>query len=154
MRENKKAYVVSFTRYQLNNYKVFSGLFYNTKPLTNYQNLQLITLLHEEKVEKIKNKKLNARRFLGNFARGCEISQGFGNSQPLQNFTLRNFAGQPKFATLANLTSLALHVLLMLLPSSMLLSSNLQLDSSHLDLNPYPQDIKSLTTAKLATKFD
>ena len=54
MRENKKAYVVSFTRYQLNSYKVFSGLFYNTKPITNYQNLQLITLLHEKKEGKNK----------------------------------------------------------------------------------------------------
>ena len=54
----------------------------------------------------------------------------------------------------ANFTKLALHVLLLLLPSSMLFSSELHLDSSCLDLNPCPQDIKSLKTTKLATKFD
>ena len=85
MRENKKASVVSFTGYQLNNYKVISGLFSNTKPLTNYKNLQLITLLHEEKVGKIKNQKVKVGRFVGvaKICSPCKISQGCEKSHPL-----------------------------------------------------------------------
>ena len=76
MKENIKLPAKAFTKYELNVYKVFSRLFYNPKPLTNYQNLQLITLLHEDKWEKIKIKKL---KFVNKFRRGCE------NSQPLRN---------------------------------------------------------------------
>ena len=73
--EKTKLHVEAFSGCELNVYKVFLRLFYNTKPITNFQNLQLITLLHEEKVKKkIKNPKVKAGRFGGNFAGGCEIS--------------------------------------------------------------------------------
>ena len=56
-RKNIKLLAKAFIEYQLNVYKVFSRIFYNTKPLTNYQKLQLITLLHEDKLGKIQKSK-------------------------------------------------------------------------------------------------
>ena len=55
MKENTKLPEQAFSKtIFLNNelpvYKVFSGLFHTTKLITNYQNIQLITLLHEDKL--------------------------------------------------------------------------------------------------------
>ena len=84
----------AFTKYQLNVNKVFSGLFYNTKPLTNYQKVQLITLLHEDKLGK--NQKSKSQSLQTNlvgvakiFATLAKFSQG-----------LRIFATPAKLARL------------------------------------------------------
>ena len=63
MRENERKYEAfraSFSKTillnnELNVYKVFSGLFHTTKPITNYQNIQLIIILHEDKLGRNKN---------------------------------------------------------------------------------------------------
>ena len=55
-------------------YKVFPGLFYNTKPLTNYQTLQLITLLHKDKLGK--KSKIKSQSLETNLVRVAKILQG------------------------------------------------------------------------------
>ena len=70
MKENRKLPVEGFTKYELTGYKVFSWLFYNTKPITNYQTIQLLTLLHEDKLgrnKKIRRQK-KVKQMAGNFA--------------------------------------------------------------------------------------
>ena len=87
------------------------GCCHTTKPITNYQNIQLITLLHEEKVGKTqKAQKVKCGR---HFRKGCEFCKF---SQPLQIFAaLANFRNHcvfgkvvRKFTTLANLARLLL----------------------------------------------
>ena len=88
MKENTKLQCKLFQNYFLNNemneYKVFFGLFYTTEPNPIYQKTQNKTLLHKEKVGK--NTKSSKSQMWQTFSQGLR-----------------------KFPTLANLAKLLLH---------------------------------------------
>ena len=66
---------------KLNVYKVLFRVFHNTKPIKNYQNIQLITLLHEDKLGKNKNKKIKDCRGcdkIGKVATASSTGSAFG----------------------------------------------------------------------------
>ena len=72
MRENISFLSKLFKNLLLNNelnvYKIFSRVFHSAKPITNYKNIQLLTLLHEDKLVRItKKKKIQKPKFVGVF---------------------------------------------------------------------------------------
>ena len=92
MRENKKASTVSFIGCQVTFYKVWFVVFYTIKPIINYQTIQLVTLLNEDKLVRIT--KIQKVKVATNFRKFYE-----------------NLQGRPqKFATLANFAELLLHL--------------------------------------------
>ena len=91
-------------------YKVLCRVFHTTKFNNNYQKIQDKTLLHKEKLGRNK-KELKKSNFAGVFA------------------ALRNFVGVTKIHKATTASSL------LLLPSSMLFSFELQLGSSCFELN-------------------
>ena len=133
-RENEiktEASTVSFPKYRTPFFpKSCLGSTY-TQSQYNLPNYTNQTLLHEDKLGR--NQKAKSRRLQ-------ESLQG-----------LRNLAGVAN----AKLARLLLHLCCITASAFFWLGcSELQLDSSCLDLNPCPQDIQSLKTTKLGTKFD